>query len=209
MTSFMERKRAELRDRGIDPARLPPGQYMTDRFPVLHVGEVPDVDDPTTWTLDISGDAVGSPRSYSWAELMAMPVTEVTTDIHCVTKWSKFDMVWRGIALDDLLAGCDIDPGAATLLAWDVQGYSANLPYRELLGEVCLAAFEVDGAPLEPDHGYPLRLVVPYLYFWKSTKWLTRLEITRDAERVGFWEENGYHVHGDPFREQRMWGDGD
>lgn len=206
MTSFMERKRAELAARGVDPARLPPGQYVTDRFPVLHLGVVPDVD-LTTWKLTIGGDAITRPVSYSWDELTSLPSTEVTVDIHCVTKWSKFDMTWHGVALADVLAPAVPLPDAATLLAWDGDGYSANLPYAELLANVALVAWAVDGELLEPDHGAPVRLVVPHLYFWKSVKWLRQIELWRDPDKLGFWERNGYHEHGDPFREQRHWGD--
>ncbi len=206
MTSFMARKRAELAARGIDPTRLPPGQYATDRFPVLHLGAVPDVD-LATWRLTIGGDAITQPVTYTWDDLKALPPSEVTVDIHCVTKWSKFDMAWQGVALADVLAPAGPLPDATTLLAWDGDGYSANLPYAELLANVALVAWAVDGEPLEPDHGAPLRLVVPHLYFWKSVKWLRRIELWRDPDVLGFWEHNGYHEHGDPFREQRYWGD--
>ena len=207
MVSFMERKRAELSQRGIDPNRLPPGQYATDRFPVLHLGEVPDVDDVTQWTLDIGGDGLERPARLGWADLLALPTTEVRVDIHCVTKWSKFDVVWRGVTLEDLLALSGVRADASTLLAWDGAGYSTNVPYGELRDNICLIAYDVDGAPLQPDHGAPLRLIVPHLYFWKSVKWLRRIELWRDPDVLGFWERNGYHEHGDPFREQRHWGD--
>ena len=202
----MERKRAELAARGVDPARLPPGQYATDRFPLLHLGDVPAVE-LATWRLTVGGDAVGQPLSYSWEDLRALPTTDVVVDIHCVTKWSRFDVAWQGVALGDLLGPSSPTADAATLLAWDADGYSANLPYRELRAETALVAWAVDGAPLEPEHGGPLRLVVPHLYFWKSVKWLRRLELWRDPGALGFWERNGYHEHGDPFREQRYWGD--
>ncbi|MFP5487699.1 MAG: molybdopterin-dependent oxidoreductase [Acidimicrobiia bacterium] len=203
--SFMERKRAELRSRGIDPDRLPPGQYVTDRFPVLHLGPVPSWE-PSTWTLEIGGDAVAA-CSLTWSDFRDLPVTELVADIHCVTKWSKFDVVWRGVTLDDLLAATHVDPQASTLLAWGEHGYSSNVALDELRDNPCLLAFEVGGAPLEPEHGAPLRLVIPHLYFWKSVKWLRRVELWRDPSLVGFWEQHGYHRHGDPFREQRYWGD--
>ncbi len=202
----MERKRAELAGRGTDPDRLPPGQYATDRFPVLHLGAVPDVD-LATWRLTIGGDGVTRPVSFGWDDLADLPVTDVTVDIHCVTKWSKFDVTWRGVALADVLAASGPLDDAATLLAWDGDGYSANLSYPELRTETALIAWAVDGAALEPEHGAPLRLVVPHLYFWKSVKWLRRIELWRDPDVIGFWERNGYHEHGDPFREQRYWGD--
>jgi DMSO/TMAO reductase YedYZ molybdopterin-dependent catalytic subunit len=205
----MERKRAELAARGVDPARLPPGQYVTERFPVLHLGDVPDVDDVdlATWCLTIGGDAVGRPVSYRWEDLRALPTTDVVVDIHCVTKWSRFDVAWQGVALADVLGPSSPTADAVTLLAWDADGYSANLPYSELRTETALVAWAVDGEQLAPEHGGPLRLVVPHLYFWKSVKWLRRLELWRDPEALGFWERNGYHEHGDPFSEQRYWGD--
>jgi DMSO/TMAO reductase YedYZ molybdopterin-dependent catalytic subunit len=202
----MERKREELRARGVDPDRLPPGQYVTDRFPVLHLGPVPD-GDLTDWRLDVGGDAVDRPQSFTWAEFLELPTTDVTVDIHCVTKWSKFDVRWRGVALHDVLAGSGPRPEATTLLAHGAHGYSANLSYAELRSNTCLLAYEVDGRPLDAEHGFPLRLVVPHLYFWKSVKWLRGLELWSDPEVLGFWERNGYHEHGDPFREQRYWGD--
>ncbi|MGB0111902.1 MAG: molybdopterin-dependent oxidoreductase [Ilumatobacteraceae bacterium] len=206
----MERKREELRARGVDPARLPPGQYVTDRFPVLHLGPVPVMETPdglAEWRLDIGGDAVEHPRMFTWEQFLALPATDVTVDIHCVTKWSKFDVHWRGVALDDVLAGAGVTDGAATLLACGEHDYSANLSWTEIRANTCLLAYEVNGSPLEPEHGFPLRLVVPHLYFWKSVKWLRRLELWRDPDVLGFWERNGYHEHGDPFREQRYWGD--
>lgn len=203
--SFMERKRAELRARGIAPERLPAGQYLTDRFPVLHLGPIPEPS-TSTWTLTIGGDAV-APRTLTWSDFVGLPVTDITADIHCVTKWSRFDVVWRGVALADVLAASDVDPGATTLLAWGEHGYSTNIRLDELARHACLLAFEVDGAPLEPEHGAPVRLVVPHLYFWKSVKWLRRIELWRDPGMLGFWEQHGYHHHGDPFREQRYWGD--
>lgn len=218
MTTFMERKRAELSARGIDPARLPPGQYMTERFPVLHLGPIPEYsDDLGEWSLTLSGDGVVAPRSFSWAELCDLPQTEITTDIHCVTRWSRFDVVWRGVLLDDLLTVVGARDGIATLLGHAEHGYSANIPFDELDANVCLVAVEVDGAPLTPEHGAPARLVVPHLYFWKSVKWLRSIELRLGSsdragqddprEMLGFWERNGYHEHGDPFREQRYWGD--
>lgn len=209
-SSFMERKRAELRARGIDPDRLPPGQYVTERFPVLHLGPVPEYPGSLeTWTLDLRGPGVRHPVSLSWSELAALPRTEVTADIHCVTKWSRLDVTWRGVMLDDLLQVCGLRDDAHTLIAHGEHGYSANLPLDELRRHVCLVAVEVDGAPLTPDHGAPARLVVPHLYFWKSVKWLRALEFVDAAgpEPLGFWERHGYHEHGDPFREQRYWGD--
>ncbi|MEO6125200.1 MAG: molybdopterin-dependent oxidoreductase [Ilumatobacteraceae bacterium] len=205
--SFMERKRDELSQRGIDPARLPPGQYVTERFPVLHIGPTPADVTPAGWQLDIGGDAIDRPTTISWQALHEMPSTELTVDIHCVTKWSKLDVRWRGVLLADVLHASGPSADATTLVARGEHGYTASMSYRELLDNVCLVAYEVDGEPLAAEHGAPVRLVVPHLYFWKSVKWLRGIELCHDPARIGFWERNGYHEHGDPFREQRYWGD--
>jgi DMSO/TMAO reductase YedYZ molybdopterin-dependent catalytic subunit len=204
---FFERNRSELAERGIDPARLPPGQYHTDRFPVLHAGSVPDYGDSLDgWDLRLFG-LVDREVSLSWDELVALPATDVTVDIHCVTKWSKFDTPWRGVTVTDLLEVCGVRPSASHVLAHAEFGFTANVPLADLTGDhVALVAYQYDGKPLEPEHGYPCRLFVPHLYFWKSAKWLRGLELL-DADTPGFWEQNGYHLYGDPFREQRFWGD--
>jgi DMSO/TMAO reductase YedYZ molybdopterin-dependent catalytic subunit len=205
--SFFDRNRRQLAAKGIDPARLPPGQYSTDRFPVLHVGDVPDFGDLSTWTLDVVG-AVDRPITFGWSELLALPQVEVTVDIHCVTKWSKFDTTWRGVALDTVLDAAGVQPGATHLIEHAEHGYTTNVPLSDVVGTDhlgrprALLAHTFDGVPLEPDHGHPLRLVVPALYFWKSAKWLRRLELSV-GDQPGFWERNGYHNVGDPFLEQR------
>jgi DMSO/TMAO reductase YedYZ molybdopterin-dependent catalytic subunit len=206
MPTFMERKRDELRARGIDPLRLPPGQYVTDRFPVLHLGPVPDYDSLDDWTLDIGGDAVDRSVTLTWDALRSLPSRELTVDIHCVTKWSRLDVMWRGVMLADVLAPCGVRPDAATLVASGDHGYSSSIAWSELTDHDAMLAWEVDGGALAAEHGWPLRLVVPHLYFWKSVKWLRRLDVWSGA-RAGFWEERGYHVHGDPFSEERYWGD--
>ena len=189
---------------GYDPGRLPPGQYLTDRFPVLHIGDVPNYA-PGEWSLSIGG-LVGSPFVLSYEELTSMPSIELTTDIHCVTKWSKFDTKWRGVRVSDLLARAGIGEGATHVMGHAEFGYTANLPLADALLPESIVAWEYDGEPLDPIHGGPVRLVVPNLYFWKSPKWLRGIEV-RDADKPGFWEQNGYHMYGDPFREQRHWGD--
>ena len=201
--SFFQRNRASLAERGIDPSRLPPGQYFTDRFPVLHVGDVPKYAvDGTDWSLTVGG-LVAAPRVFAWEELMALPAVEVVTDIHCVTKWSKFDTRWRGVRVRDVLAECGgAFPAATHILETAEHGYTTNLPLTDVLGDDALVAFEFDGAPIEPVHGGPVRLVVPHLYFWKSAKWLRRIDLL-DHDEPGFWERNGYHDYGDPFKEQR------
>ena len=201
--SFFSRNRAALAEQGIDPSRLPPGQYFTERFPVLHVGDVPTfAPDGSDWSLEIGG-LVAEPRAFSWAELMALPAVEIVTDVHCVTKWSKFDTRWRGVRFRDVLAECGgALPSATHILETAEHGYTTNLPLADVLGDDALVAFEFDGAPIEPVHGGPVRLVVPHLYFWKSAKWLRRIDLL-DHDELGFWERNGYHDYGDPFKEQR------
>lgn len=206
MPSFMQRKRDELGARGVDPDRLPPGQYVTERFPVLHLGPVPRYCGLDDWTLAIGGDAVARPRVLTWAELCSLPEKELTADVHCVTKWTKLDLSWRGVLLDDVLAASLPGIDAITFVAVAEHDYSASTSWAELSGHDAMLAWAVDGSPLDPEHGYPLRLVVPHLYFWKSVKWLRRIELWRD-ERAGYWEHHGYHHHGDPFAEERYWGD--
>lgn len=197
---FFDRNRQALIDRGIDPARLPPGQYSTERFPVLHVGEVPDYGDLSTWDLRIFGD-VERPFTLSWDELRALPAVEVTHDIHCVTKWTMLDTLWKGVPVRDLLDRAGLLPGAAHVVEHAEHGYTTNVPLADIV-ESGLVAYEFAGKPLEPDHGFPARVVIPHLYFWKSAKWLRGLEVTVE-DRPGFWEVNGYHNYADPFREQR------
>jgi DMSO/TMAO reductase YedYZ molybdopterin-dependent catalytic subunit len=208
---FFEKNRKELAERGIDPERLPPGQYFTDRFPVLHAGSVPDYGDMAGWDFRIFG-LVGAERRLMFTDIRALPSVEITTDIHCVTKWSKFDTVWKGVAVDEILSLVDVDPRADHLMCHSEHGFTANLPLSDVTGTdasgrpKALLAYEYGGQPLEPDHGYPLRFLVPHLYFWKSAEWLRGLELMA-GDRPGFWEKNGYHMYGDPFREQRYWGD--
>jgi len=203
---FFDRKRKELEARGIDPARLPPGQYLTDRFPVLHVGDVPRyADDLFDWDLRIFG-LVDQPVTLGFDELTALPSVDETFDIHCVTKWSKFDTRWTGVRLWDLLDLAGVRPEATHLVEHAEHGYTTNLPLADVQRGDVLVAWAFAGEPLDPEHGYPVRLVLPHRYFWKSAKWLRGLELT-DADRPGFWERNGYHNDGDPFLEQRHWGD--
>lgn len=206
MPTFMQRKRDELGALGVDPDRLPPGQYVTERFPVLHLGPVPNYAGLGDWTLTIGGDGVTRPRVLTWAELCALPEKELTADVHCVTKWTKLDMSWRGVLLRDVLAASLPSTDAITLVAVAEHDYSASVSWAELRGLDAMLAWAVDGSRLDPEHGYPLRLVVPHLYFWKSVKWLRRIELWSD-DRAGYWEHHGYHHHGDPFAEERYWGD--
>jgi DMSO/TMAO reductase YedYZ molybdopterin-dependent catalytic subunit len=201
---FFDRNRQQLVDKGIDSSRLPPGQYLTQRFPVLHVGDVPAYK-PGEWSLQVFG-LVASGFTLSLDELRELPSTTITTDIHCVTKWSKFDTTWRGVRVRDLLTRADVSADATHVMGHAEQGYTANLPLADLLGDNALVAYEYDGEEIEPIHGGPVRLVVPHLYFWKSPKWLRGLEL-RSSDAPGFWERNGYHMNGDPFLEQRFSGD--
>ncbi|KJF15680.1 sulfite oxidase-like oxidoreductase [Acidithrix ferrooxidans] len=204
---FFERNRKDLAAKGVDPSRLPPGQYSTDRFPVLHAGSVPVYKDLSSWDLRVVG-AVVNPLVISWAEFMALDAVDVVTDIHCVTKWSKFDTSWRGVPLTTIIEMAQVKDEATHVMLHSEFGFSANVPLTDILsdGAIALLAFQFDGKELEPEHGYPLRFLFPKLYFWKSAKWLRGIEFM-SADKAGFWEANGYHMYGDPFQEQRYWGD--
>jgi DMSO/TMAO reductase YedYZ molybdopterin-dependent catalytic subunit len=186
----------------VDPARVPPGQYVTGDFPVLSAGPTPRT--PLgDWSFTIRG-AVDVPVSWMWEEFRSLPSETVTVDIHCVTKWSKLDTVWTGVSLDVLLGAVTTTAGYVT--AFSDGGYTTNLPSSDLTGGRAWIAFGYDGEPLAPEHGGPARLLVPHLYLWKSAKWVRGLEL-RDLDEPGFWENYGYHNHGDPWQEQRYQGD--
>ncbi len=182
-----------------EPERLPPGQYLTRDFPVLATGPTP-IDAADDWRLAISG-AVERERAWSWEEFQALPAETFTVDIHCVTQWSKLDTTWTGVPVDALLAEARPD-GATHLLAHCAGGYTTNVPLADVTGGRAWIAYAYEGEPLTPAHGGPARLLVPHLYFWKSAKWIRGLELLRE-DRPGFWEVNGYHLRGDPWREQR------
>lgn len=201
---FFDRNRKEVEEQGYNPDRLPPGQYLTERFPVLHVGDVPTYA-PGEWNLAVGG-LVDNPFTLTFEELTALPSVTLTTDIHCVTKWSKFDTVWRGVKLKDLLDTAGIQSDATHVMGHAEFGYTANLPLEDALRDESMVVWEYEGEPIEPIHGGPVRLLVPNLYFWKSPKWLRGIELM-NADKPGFWERNGYHMYGDPFLEQRHWGD--
>ena len=184
------------RRRERDP-RLPPGQTLVGDWPVLSAGPTPAVD-PETWEFAI-GTENGVHR-WSWDELRALGMEDVTVDIHCVTHWTKLDMPWRGVSLDRIFA--EVDTAHRYAMVHSFGGYTTNIAIDDLLGGRSWIAFEADGAPLTPEHGGPARLLVPHLYFWKSAKWVQGL-ITMPADKPGFWEQNGYHLHGDPWREER------
>ena len=204
MPLFRSRAENKVRDAGYDPARLPPGQYLTDKWPVLHAGSVPKTD-LTTWDLRVWGE-VEQPLRLTWEDFTALPATEITLDIHCVTRWSRFDTSFRGVHWRELAKLCRPKPSARFVIAHAEQGYTANVPLAFLEDDEALLAYDADGEPLAPEHGWPLRLVIPKKYFWKSAKWLRGLALTVDDE-PGFWEQLGYHGYGDPWREQRYWGD--
>ena len=193
----------ELENLARREGRLPPGQSLTLKWPVLHYGGVP-VFDPATWDFKISGE-VEEPVRLTWEEFRALPQTEVVSDFHCVTRWSRLDNHWRGVLFTDVLKLVKPKPGAQFALMLAEEGYTANVPLADLQQPDVLFAFEHDGAPLPAEHGGPLRLVVPHLYGWKSVKWV-RGFLLLDQERLGFWERNGYHAYGDPWREQRYSG---
>jgi DMSO/TMAO reductase YedYZ molybdopterin-dependent catalytic subunit len=202
--SFLSRKRTDLKEQGLDPTRVPPGQYVTDRFPVLHAGVTPRVD-LAKWDFQIKG-LVEEPVTFTYQQMLDMPQVSRSFDIHCVTKWSKLDTVWEGVAVTELMSQVKLAPNVTHVLVMAEQGFTANLPIADFNRDPNLLAHRFGGEPLEPDHGWPLRLVVPHLYFWKSVKWVRGFQFL-DQDTPGFWERNGYHMYGDPWREQRYWGD--
>jgi DMSO/TMAO reductase YedYZ molybdopterin-dependent catalytic subunit len=185
-----------------DPSRIPPGQYLTTDFPVLSAGATPHTP-LQEWGFTIHGN-VKEPVSWPWEEFLALPSETITVDIHCVTKWSKLDTTWKGVSVDTLLG--NIGTSAEYLTAWSDGGYTTNLPLEDVTDGKAWVAYEYGGEPLEAEHGGPARLLVPHLYFWKSAKWVRGLTLTADDE-PGFWENYGYHNHGDPWLEQRYQGD--
>lgn len=183
--------------------RVPPGQYVTEKFPVLHYGTVPqytNVDEQ--WDLRCWGE-LAEPVRFSFREFRALLTVTIKTDIHCVTRWSKLDTVWEGVSFREFLRHIPpLKPSARFVIAHSEQGYTANLPLDVLLDDDVLLAYKYDGQELTPEHGYPLRLLVPKKYFWKSAKWLRGLEFL-DHDRLGFWERYGYSNNADPWREER------
>jgi DMSO/TMAO reductase YedYZ molybdopterin-dependent catalytic subunit len=181
---------------------LPPGQYLTHDFPVLSAGPTPRIP-LDRWHFTIT-DETGGQRRWTWPEFTALPTEDVTVDIHCVTKWSKLGTTWRGVSLDTLLE--EIDTGADYTTVHSFDGYTTNVPIEDLIDGKAWVAYRYDGEDLDPEHGGPARLLVPHLYFWKSAKWVAGLRLTTEDE-PGFWEAAGYHMYGDPWREQRYQGD--
>ena len=181
--------------------RIPPGQYKTDKFPVLHYGSVPRTD-LAKWDFRVFG-AVDAPFTLTWEQFKALPRKTVNTDIHCVTRWSKLDTTWEGVPIQEILRLAQLRPAAKFVVAHSEQGYTANLPLDVLDDDDVLLADTFGGEPLEPEHGYPLRLLVPKRYFWKSAKWIRGLEFL-EHDQPGFWERYGYHNDADPWKEERF-----
>ena len=193
-----------MNKRPSDPAiaeRIPPGQYLTEKFPVLHYGSTPHTD-LTTWDFKVFG-LVDSPFRLTWDEFRNLPRKQVLTDIHCVTRWSKLDTAWEGVAIQTILEMAGVRPEATHVIAHCEQGYTTNMPLAVLDDDDVLLADTFDGKPLELDHGWPLRLLVPKKYFWKSAKWIRGLEFL-DHDQLGFWERYGYNNNADPWKEERF-----
>jgi DMSO/TMAO reductase YedYZ molybdopterin-dependent catalytic subunit len=187
----------------VDASRVPPGQYVVDPdFPVLSAGPTPEIS-LDAWSFTIDGE-VESPVSWRWDEFQALPSETFTVDIHCVTKWSKLGTEWTGVSLDALLE--DVETSAEYVVARSEGGYTTNMPLADITDGQAWIAYRFDGQDLEPEHGGPARLLIPHLYFWKSAKWIRGLTLSGEDE-PGFWETLGYHNYGDPWREQRYWGD--
>jgi DMSO/TMAO reductase YedYZ molybdopterin-dependent catalytic subunit len=195
-------KRRQQEQKMRSEGRLPPGQSLTTKFPVLHYGPTPRYPDLSGWDLRVFG-LVAEEKTFSWDDIIAMPRTQVTRDIHCVTRWSKFNMHWEGVLFGDFLQHIQLKPEARYVIAHCEYGFTTNLPLDVMLDDDVLLAYRYDGKPLEPDHGYPLRTLVPKKYFWKSAKWLRGLEF-RAEDKLGFWEQAGYHNEADPWLEQRF-----
>ena len=197
---FRSRAMRKVEEAGYDPDRLPPGQYLTEKWPVLHAGTVPNTD-LATWDFRVFGE-VESPVTLSWDEFTALPTREVTIDIHCVTRWSRFDTSFKGVHWSELAKVVKPKPSARYVVAHAEQDFTANVPLAALEDDEALLAYEADGEPLTPEHGWPLRLVIPKRYFWKSAKWLRGIELL-DHDEPGFWERLGYHNEADYWKEER------
>src|SRR5262245_43412341 len=197
---FRSRAERKVEEAGYDPNRLPPGQYLTEKWPVLHAGSVPETD-LAAWDFRVFGE-VETPVTLSWDEFSALPKHDVTEDIHCVTRWSRFDTTFRGVLWAEVAARVGPKPGARFAIAHSEHGFTANVPASFLEAEGAILATEADGEPLTKEHGWPLRLVIPGKYFWKSAKWLRAIELSA-VDKPGFWERYGYHNDADPWEEQR------
>ena len=197
---FRGRAEKKVAEAGYDPARLPPGQYLTEKWPVLHAGTVPRTD-LATWDFRVFGE-VESPVTLTWEQLNELPQADNVQDIHCVTRWSRFDTRFGGVHWRELAKLVRPKPSARYVVAHAEQDFTANVPLEYLEDDLALLATHADGEPLTPEHGWPLRLVIPGKYFWKSAKWLRALEL-RATDQPGFWERYGYHNEADPWKEER------
>ena len=202
MSGFISRGFRPRRSSQGQSDRLPPGQYLVDGFPVLSAGPTPRTR-LDRWDFVVEGE-IDQPRRWTWEEFRILPAEAVTKDIHCVTKWSKFDTSWTAVSVDTLLEG--VETSAEYVVAYCDGGYTTNLPLDDVTGGKAWVAYEYEGEPLEPAHGGPARLLVPHLYLWKSAKWVRGLELLI-GDRPGFWETLGYHNRGDPWQEERYAGD--
>ena len=188
------------REEKVNSDRVPPGQRLTDKFPVLHYGSVPQFD-RATWDLKVFG-LVEEPLTLSYDQFLELPTTRIVTDIHCVTTWSKLDTIWEGVLFRELINSVQVDPEARFVMVHCEQDFTTNVPLEVLMDDDVLLAHRYDDQPLTPEHGYPLRLVVPKKYLWKSAKWVRGLELM-GQDRLGFWEVRGYHNNADPWKEER------
>jgi len=200
MTLFRSKAEEKLAEKGLDPARLPPGQYLTEKWPVLHAGTVPETD-LATWDFRVFGE-VEHELVLGYDELRALPATGIVVDIHCVTRWSRFDTSFKGVHWRELAKLVRPKPSAQFVVAHAEQGFTSNVPLTAIEADEALIAWGADGTPLTPEHGWPVRLVVPSRYFWKSAKWLRGLEL-RSTDQPGFWERYGYHNDADYWKEER------
>jgi len=194
-------KRRKLEEQMRKEGRLPPGQSLTLDFPVLHYGGVPRFNE-ATWDLRVFGEVEKEMR-WTWKEFQQIPTTKLTVDIHCVTRWSKFDTEWEGVLFKDFIQLFGVKPAAKHVIAHCDGGYTTNVPLDVMLDDDVMLAYKFNGQPLELDHGFPLRTLVPKRYFWKSAKWLRALEFSA-VDKPGFWENGGYHNNGEPFKEERF-----
>jgi DMSO/TMAO reductase YedYZ molybdopterin-dependent catalytic subunit len=193
------RRQLNERERAVAD-RLPPGQYLTEKWPVLHYGGVPRVD-TSKWTLSLTG-LVEAPRTLSYADFKALPRRTVKTDVHCVTRWSLLDSTWEGVPVSEIMKLIELKPEATHVMVHGENGYTTNLSVDDFLRDENMLVDTRNGEPIPPEHGWPVRLFVPHLYFWKSAKWVTGFEFMQ-GDRPGFWEQYGYHMRGDPWQEER------
>ena len=181
--------------------RIPPGQVLTEKFPVLHFGRTPEYPDLSGWDLRVWGE-VSSPFTLKWAEVRALTATQVTLDIHCVTRWSKLDTTWEGVPFTHIAEVAQLKPTARFVVFHSEYGFTSNIPLEVAMQPDCILAWSYAGEPMSPEHGYPMRAIVPGKYFWKSAKWLREVEFSAE-DQLGFWERNGYNNSADPWKEER------